>query len=101
MQNGHHLQWLALRTVNDDVVWIPGDGPEKHGQWGDIRPFMPYEGVLGEPATGGDNFRLYTVGGFNAVFLNEPPDTVKVFGCLRGKLKERAHPRIFKRAARR
>jgi len=35
------------------------------------------------------------------VFLNEPPDAIKVFGCLRGELEGRTHPRVFKRAARR
>jgi len=29
------------------------------------------------------------------------PDGIKVFGCLRGELEGRTHPRVFKRAARR
>jgi len=35
------------------------------------------------------------------VFLNEAPEGIKVFGCLRGELEGRTHPRVFKRAARR
>jgi hypothetical protein len=45
---------------------------------------MPYAGVSGEPEAGGDDFRFYPVGGFTPVFLDEPPDAIKVFGRLRG-----------------
>ena len=101
MQNGYHLQWLALRTVDDNVIQVLGNGPEKHRQRCDIPPFMPYEGISGEPVSCGDNLRFHLVGGLPAVFLNEPPDVIKVFGCLRGELEDRTHPRVFKRAVRR
>ena len=101
VQNGYHLQWLAFRTVDDDVIRVLGEGPEKHRQRGDIPPFMAYEGISGEPAACGDNLRFHPVGGFRAVFLNEPLDAIKVFGCLGSELEGRTHPRVFKRAARR
>ena len=101
MQNCTDLQWLDLRTVNDDVIGVRGNGPEKHRQRSDVAPLMADEGVFGEPAAGGYDFRFHPVGGFAAAFLNEPPDAIKVFGCLRGKLEGRTHPRDFKRAARR
>ena len=58
VQDSNDLKRDSLRPIDDDVLGEFRNGPKANWQVTYVLPFGSHERMLGQPATGGDNFHF-------------------------------------------